>query len=58
MTLLSLLDPGDEVVIFSPIFDIYEGAVRRAEGKIVEVSSFLQKKKESKHDPQRKIKKF
>lgn len=37
VTLLSLLDPGDEVVIFSPIFDIYEGAVRRAEGKIVEV---------------------
>jgi kynurenine--oxoglutarate transaminase/cysteine-S-conjugate beta-lyase/glutamine--phenylpyruvate transaminase len=40
VTLLSLLDPGDEVIIFSPIFDIYEGAVRRAEGKIIEVPLF------------------
>jgi hypothetical protein len=37
VVLSAMLDPGDEVIIFSPVFDIYEGAIRRAEGKVVQV---------------------
>jgi aspartate/methionine/tyrosine aminotransferase len=44
VTLLSLLNPGDEVVIFSPVFDIYEGAVRRADAKIVQVRTLKKRR--------------
>ena len=36
-TFLALLDQGDEVIVFEPVYDAYATVIRRAGGKVVPV---------------------
>eukprot|EP01128_Nolandella_sp_AFSM9_P006240 TRINITY_DN3164_c0_g1_i1.p1 TRINITY_DN3164_c0_g1~~TRINITY_DN3164_c0_g1_i1.p1 ORF type:complete len:426 (-),score=106.08 TRINITY_DN3164_c0_g1_i1:46-1323(-) len=40
-TIAALVDPGDEVIVFAPYFDLYEGAIAQAGATLVQVNMEL-----------------